>query len=198
MLQAFDHSLFFTLNASPDTPLWAITLGVVAAKYVIYLIPAMLTGLWLWGDSHSRQTALHVLLVTAITLLCNSLIGQIWPTPRPFVAGIGHHFLAHAPTPSFPSNHLGIFVSTGLVLMLHGTRRLGTLTLGLGVIVAWARIFTGVHFPLDMAGAAVVSLSAYAVTRPVWSRTGPRVTAALEHVYRCVFAKPIAAGWVRR
>lgn len=197
MTDALNHSLFLFINADPDTPAALVDAGVLIAKRVIYLLPPMLVAMWLWGSSEYRNTALKALIVTAIALGCNQLIGTYMPTQRPFELGIGHTFLAHAPTFSFPSNHLTIFFSVGLCLARGAAARLGIFVLMSGLVVAWARVFVGVHFPLDMVGAVIVSVGVYVLVTPLWNRWGMTITMQLERVYRRVMALPISAGWIR-
>ena len=197
MTDALNHSLFLIINADPDTPAALVDAGILIAGRVIYLLPPMLAAIWLWGNSQYRNSALKALVVTAIALGCNQLIGIYMPTQRPFELGVGYTFLAHAPTPSFPSNHLTIFFSVGLCLMRGAASRLGVLVLISGLVVAWARVFVGIHFPLDMAGAVVVAIVVYAAVTPVWNRCGMTITTRLERVYRRIMALPISAGWLR-
>ena len=91
-----------------------------------------------------------------------------------------------------------MFASVGLSLLLGGRRRLGAAVLGAGVAVAWARIFLGLHFPLDMVGGVGVAALAYVLLAPLWRRAGEPLTNGAERLYRAVLARPIAAGWVRR
>ncbi|MCR4298610.1 MAG: undecaprenyl-diphosphatase, partial [Gallionella sp.] len=68
----------------------------------------------------------------------------------------------------------------------------------LGVCVAWARIFLGVHFPLDMIGAVAVAGTVWLGISPVWRRVGNGLTAQAGVIYRALLARPIALGWIRR
>ncbi|MBS0246461.1 MAG: phosphatase PAP2 family protein, partial [Proteobacteria bacterium] len=66
--------------------------------------------------------------------------------------------LAHAPENSFPSDHTTFFLTTGFALIAtRGAPGFGKLVSLLGVLVAWARIYLGVHFPVDMLASAVVA-----------------------------------------
>lgn len=70
----------------------------------------------------------------------------------------------------------------------------GGLALLTGVAVAWARVFLGVHFPLDMLGAVVVAGVAYMVIAPLWHLAGGTVTRCVIAPYPKLLARPIALG----
>src|SRR5699024_2061348 len=197
-MAAFDHSLCLLINANPDSPLWAVDLGRLVAKQIIYLIPMLLVSMWLWGRSLQRNTALQALLTTAIALGANQLIGLWLPLDRPFVDGLGTTLLAHAPTPSFPSNHYTIFLCVGIALLRRHQPIMGVVLVLTGTVVAWSRIFVGIHYPSDMLGAIVVALASHAAISPFWQQHGDALTHHCQRLYRRVLAIPIAAGWLKR
>jgi undecaprenyl-diphosphatase len=64
--------------------------------------------------------------------------------------------------------------------------------------MAWARIYLGVHFPFDIAGAALVSvLSAWLCVLSGRWFAAPVVRVAML-AYRPLFAPLIRRGWVSR
>lgn len=73
----------------------------------------------------------------------------------------------------------------------------GALILLFGIAVSWARVFLGVHFPLDIVGAVVVAISVYVVLAPLWKLGGEPTSRAIIVVYRKILARPIAVGWLR-
>ena len=79
--------------------------------------------------------------------------------------GVGKALMPHAMENSFPSDHGVVFFSIGLALWwIVATRRWGMVVTALGLIVAWSRVYVGVHFPMDMLGAFVVALLSVGVT----------------------------------
>jgi undecaprenyl-diphosphatase len=83
-------------------------------------------------------------------------------------------------------------------LLLSGEGLLAVIVIVGGLLVAWARIFPGVHFPLDMIGAIGVAIIAFFLLSPVSQLAGVRITRRLEDVYRRLLFLPITAGWIRR
>lgn len=195
-LEALNQTLFLTINATPSTPASLIDVARFIADYVIYLVPLSLIAMWLSGDAQRRETALHACCVALLALGINQVIGMLWPHPRPFVMGIGHTFLDHAPDSSFPSDHGTVFACVALTLLLKGVPRYGIAILLAGLAVAWARVFVGVHFPLDMAGAVIVASVAIFLLAPFWQLLGASLTRGLIAVYRKLLAWPIGRGWL--
>lgn len=174
-----------------------VSTALVSANYLIWLVPLILVMMWLSGDSQRREVALRACCVALLALGVNQLIGLVWQHPRPFMIGLGHTFLAHAPDSSFPSDHATIFASIALPLLFGRMCWLGGMTLVVGIIVAWARVFLGVHFPLDMIGAAAVACIAYAAIARLWQTGGTAMTDLLITLYRTLLAWPISRGWLR-
>jgi len=196
-VETLNRTVFLALNATPATPHWLIVAGVTIANYAILLVPVLLVSLWLAGGDERRALAVHACLVGLLALGINQLIGMAWYHPRPFVAGTGHTFLAHAPDSSFPSDHATLLSAISLTFLYGGKRLPGLLAALVGVAVAWARVFVGVHWPLDMVGAVVVAALACMLGSPLWRIGGMAVTRALIAVYRKILARPIEQRWLR-
>lgn len=197
-IEAFNRTLFLQINGGDGTLAWLIQVAIGIADDLIYLIPLLLLGMWLWGDSTRRSQAIKACLVTLLALGANQVIGLVWQHPRPFMIGLGHAWIPHAADSSFPSDHMTVFAGVGLTLLLDGALWFGLATLIGGLSIAWARVFLGVHFPLDMLGAVGVAACSYLIASPLWHRAGMAITGLAERLYRTVLARPISAGWIRR
>lgn len=197
-LEQLNQILFLRMNARLDTEGWHLRLAAFVADDFIYAIPLVLLALWFWGGNRERNIALKAVAVTFVALGINQLLAMLWPHPRPFMMGLGHTFIAHASDSSFPSDHATVFAGIGLTLVFAGRRiAIGWGVLLLGLAVAWARIYLGVHFPLDMVGAAAVALSVYLPISPFWHRFGDALASWGNSIYRKLLAWPIAMGWIR-
>jgi undecaprenyl-diphosphatase len=108
-----------------------------------------------------RRTVVDATLAVAGALVLNLGLALLWPRARPFVAGVGQAWMAHAATGSFPSDHLTVqWTVAGILLLQRSTYRWGVAVALLGLPMAWARIYLGVHYPGDMLGALWVSAMA--------------------------------------
>lgn len=161
----FNDHLFLFLNAPahPGTPLRLAADAI--AEYLIYVAMALVAALWIWGDARRRGALLATVAGISLALGINQLLGMMWYEPRPFVVGLGHTLIHHAPDNSFPSDHATFMWSLGFGLLATGTaRRWGLLVAIAGFAVAWARVFLGVHFPIDMAASFLVGLAGAALS----------------------------------
>lgn len=197
-LELLNRKVFLWLNGAEGTPAWEVSIAVVLGDTLIYLVPLALLWMWLWGDFARRSLALNVFVVVMVAVGVNQLIGLAWQHPRPFMVGLGHAWIPHQADSSFPSDHVTVLSAFGLTLLAGGAATLGSLMLVIALVVSFARVFLGVHFPLDMVGAfAVAGICLVAVT-PIWGSLGARVTNSLERIYRNVCAWPISKGTFRR
>jgi undecaprenyl-diphosphatase len=198
-LEILNQAIFLHLNADLTTSPWEISTAIFVADYLIYLVPLILVSLWCWGNESQRGLALKACIVTLVALGINQLLSIAWQHPRPFMMGLGHTFIPHVADSSFPSDHVTVFAAIGLTLVFANIRSVaGWAVLLLGVCVAWARIFIGVHFPLDMIGAVAVAGATWLGIGPVWRWFGNELTAQAVVIYRSLLARPIALGWIRR
>jgi len=197
-MEHLNDTLFLLINAPQHPAAWTLFLARLLARYVIWAYPLILALCWLRGGEQIRRAALEAALAGILGLLISGLIGLAWQHPRPFVMGLGHVFLHHAADSSFPSDHLTFIWAVSFALMFHAaSRRLGLVLAIVGLPVAWSRIYLGVHFPLDMVGAAVVAgLAAWLCARA----RHPFVDVVFGWavcLYRFLFAALIRRGWLR-
>lgn len=196
-MEALNHALFLQINAAPTLPHWLIAVSLLIANALIFAVPLTLAGMWLASGDKRREAALRAAFVASIALGINQLIGMVWYHPRPFVIGLGHTFMPHAPDSSFPSDHVTLLSAVACTLLYNRQRLPGALVLGIAIAVAWARVFVGVHYPFDVIGAACVGWVVYLLTAPLWKRIGAPLSRMVIDAYRKLLARPIGHGWLR-
>lgn len=197
-METFNNALFLRINGGANSPQWLVHTAVVVGEYLIYLVPLLLVATWLWGNRSHRELAVKAFTVAVLGIGMNQAIAVFWEHPRPFVVGIGHTWISHAPDSSFPSDHMTVLACIGLSLWFDSARGLGLVTVCCALAVAWARVFLGVHFPLDMVGAVGVAALSCIIAASLWRRMGAATMDLAETLYRAVLAKPIARQWIRR
>ena len=196
-MEELNEALFLLVNASehPNTVLLAV--AKLFADYAIWLVPLALVVGWLRGGERTRKLMLEATTAGLAGLMMNQVIGLVWQHPRPFMIGLGHTFIPHVADSSFPSDHLTLLWAVSFSFLMHQRpRSAGAVLALLGLPMAWARIYLGVHFPLDMVGAATVAaLSAWLCLREERWFVEPTFQWA-NAIYRRLFAPLIRRGWV--
>lgn len=105
-----------------------------------------------------RRTAIQMLLAMGFAWLVTRGIQMYWPQPRPFMLGIGTHWVQHAASPSFPSRHAAVGLAFGFAGVVGSPKRWVGLTLLVGgLLIAWSRVALGLHFPVDVVAGALIA-----------------------------------------
>ena len=164
MLDNLNNSWFLLLNAHNGDADIVRLAAVFLAQYLNWVVGLALTAYLL--ATKQPKLWLKLLGSCALAMTLAYLIGHFYYHPRPFMLGLGQTLVGQHDTSSVPSRHLTFYWA--LVLPLCGfvrTRRLGLGLVVFGLAEAWARIYVGVHYPLDMLGSLLVALAASSV---VW------------------------------
>lgn len=165
-MEAINRALFLAINAGAHPPAAILFAARALAQGLVPVAVLQFLFAWVRGDRTRRGALLTATLAMLVGLGVNELIGLVYFHPRPFMIGLGHQYLAHPPDNSFPSDHGTFLWSLGFgLLAAGGAAALGTWLVLAGFAVAWARVYLGVHFPFDMAGAFLVALAMAALVR---------------------------------
>jgi undecaprenyl-diphosphatase len=183
-MMSLNHQLFLVLNASDGASPTTISVAQVLADDVIYLVPVVLIGLWVWGRSSARAGLLATAIAGPLALLANQAIGLFWYEPRPFMIGLGRTLLHHMPENSFPSDHTTLIVTIGIGLLATGAaRRWGVIVVTTGILVGWARIYLGLHFPIDIFSSVLIAALVGMAAALLMPAVGVWVAPTIERMY---------------
>ncbi|UKS25518.1 undecaprenyl-diphosphatase [Paenibacillus sp. HWE-109] len=165
-----DYDLFQMINQLGDkfsflNPL--MCLFASQAEYVFYLGIVIY---WFMKKGSHRRMVTEAILSACLAFMGSVLISKVYYEDRPFVS---HHVLqliSHPANASFPSDHaIGAFV-IATTIWLH-RRKAGRLWLVLAGCIALSRVWTGVHYPSDVIGGAIIGALAACVVHRVFKRS---------------------------
>ena len=200
-MDQLNQTLFALINGPADPAPATLILAQFLADWVLYLVAAGLVIGWLRAGAETRRALVRVALTMVLALAVNFTIAALWYHPRPFELGIGNQLIAHAPETSFPSDHATILFAVAFSLFAFSAARLWAwLALVAAVAVSWARVWLGIHWPLDMLGSIVVALGAVWIAALVRNTRGiNRVTTFALNVFdRLLDLARIPPRWVQR
>ncbi|MDP6461583.1 MAG: phosphatase PAP2 family protein, partial [Gemmatimonadota bacterium] len=120
----------------------------------IPLVVLLLVGLARGSGSTRVGILFAIVAVAATDLLVDDAIKPWFERPRPFKELDDVRKLIGAHDYSFPSAHAANTFAAGVFLSLRFRGWWPSLLLA--AVVAWSRVYCGVHYPLDILGGAVV------------------------------------------
>jgi undecaprenyl-diphosphatase len=167
--------LYLTINDFARSTVWLHAPVTAYAKYGLLVFAGLLlVGWWVARDRPDRVMAAALLapVSTVLAVAINQPIIRHVAETRPYVVHPDALVLvSRTSDPSFPSDHAAMAgaVAVGLLLV---SRRLGLLASACALVMAFARVYVGAHFPADVLaglalGAGVALIVWVLLRRPV-------------------------------
>ena len=155
MSGSLDYDLFRATNGLAGRSQAVDAIIVACAKFLPVVFALVLVTLWLTWKPTNQRAAFLAGISALVALGIGQLIGMALPRPRPYLTHQVNLLIAPTADTSFPSDHatLGFAVA---VLVWRYNRRAGTALLLLALVLAFARIFVGAHYPSDVLGGAAL------------------------------------------
>ena len=196
-LDQLNLSLFHLLNVPDQASIWMINYASLIAHDLVYFF-LLIFAIALFRGSYEVKTGIiKAFIFTAITLLMSEVLSAVLNTPRPFVMDVGRTLLEHAPTGSFPSNHMSIFSGIAFAYYFSPQRDLGRILIWTAWLVAWSRVYVGVHFPIDMLGAFLMAITVNLAGLPLWWKYQDKLMRFILNIHLSLFAPLIRMGWIK-
>lgn len=172
-LERFDVALFRLINDGWNTPaLDAFFLFLSRPPYRAGLFLVLIALLCWSGRRRGREAALVVIVAVALAdQLSSNLLKDLFDRVRPCFALEDVRLLwpRQAQSPSFPSGHAANSAAAAAVLWrVGGAWRWAALLAA--VLIAYSRIYIGVHYPLDAVGGLLVGLASGLAANFLWIR----------------------------
>jgi undecaprenyl-diphosphatase len=124
---------------------------IVIGVALLFFIP------WRSNLVDRRRAAFTATAAAGLALLIAQPIANAIDRARPFIAhpSQAHLLIARSTDPSFPSDHATGAFAIAVAIWLYD-RTFGAVFLGLAVLVSFARVYVGTHYPGDVLGGAVL------------------------------------------
>lgn len=161
----FDRELLLWLNgfAGSYKP-FDNFISIIASDYLMPLLFSLsMFGLWFVGKGIAERRRYQFIVLLGISSIGLSniavfVINAIWSRPRPFLElEVINTVFYHATDPSFPANPVVIGFAAGSAAWL-ANRKFGYCLMGLSLIYGFSRVYSGVFYPTDIIGGAVVGI----------------------------------------
>ena len=169
------YALFETIQSWTGDPVLD-ELMVLIATYLILIIPLSLIALWLVGH---RRRSFTIFVITVAAIAIAQLLGLGFYHDPPHLQGY-ETILENDPENAFPSNHAASIFGFAAGTIYVRYRRFAGIALAFALLIGFARVYTGLHFPIDIAGGALAAALAVAVlvpSRPVVESVFVRIRA---------------------
>ncbi|WP_425877969.1 phosphatase PAP2 family protein [Acinetobacter sp. TWP2-2-3] len=189
--------LFHILNVPDQASIWIINYASLIAHDLVYLFLLIFAIAWFRGSYEVKTGIIKAFIFTAITLFMSEVLSAVLNTPRPFVMDVGRTLIEHAPTGSFPSNHMSIFSGIAFAYYFSPQRDLGRILIWTAWLVAWSRVYVGVHFPIDMLGAFLMAIIVNLAGLPLWWKYENQIINFILGIHYWLFSPLIRMGWIK-
>lgn len=151
-----DTALFELLNGQWTCRFLDVVMPVLTDfdHWRVPVILLVLVGLTRGGGNTRVKLLFAVLAVAATDQLSSTVAKSLFARARPFDVLVGVRQLVDAHGYSFPSSHAANTFAAGTFLALRFPRWRPVLVIP--VLVAYSRVYVGVHYPSDVLGGAAL------------------------------------------
>lgn len=137
------------------------------AEYVFYLGVVVY---WFTRQETHRRMVAQSLLSASIALAFSGILSHFFYRDRPFVTHSVLQLIPHPANASFPSDHAtaAFVIATSIWV---SRRKAGNVWLILAACIAFSRVWTGVHYPSDVIGGAVIGIITVLIVNQLFLRS---------------------------
>jgi len=163
--RSVDTTWLSAVVAGPSPKTWLLRGACITASHSCWPLLALMA--FHAGQDPTRWAELLLCLVCAGAVQwVAKRLARRWNTPRPFALGLCPNYLNHSARGGFPSAHAVVMGTIAGFCCIWMPPESLLPVLVLTAATAWARVYTGAHFPLDVlvgttVGAGVGVLAAW-------------------------------------
>lgn len=159
-ISAFDRHWFHIVNGWTTVSPLLNDLAKVLAKLAPELWLVVFIVMWFWPprvQNNARRAVVYAVVSGILALVINLIISHVSYQPRPFVVEPVHLLLKHSADSAFPSDHAA--GSFGFAVgLFYSSKRAGIWGLVFAAAVSVARVFVGLHWPMDVIAGAIIGV----------------------------------------
>jgi undecaprenyl-diphosphatase len=126
------------------------------AAYLVF--GAVLVLALLWFHRAGLRAGLAVGIGAVVAVLIGQVLSSVFPESRPFVVDHFIPLISHPADGSFPSDHL-LVLGALVGGCMPASRRLAAVTAVMALLVAVARVYVGIHHPVDVAAGFLIGVA---------------------------------------
>lgn len=171
---SWDYSLFSWINnAAGNHPAIDAIMRFLSkdAEYLFYLAVIVY---WFTRKRENRKMVVQALASACLAFVIGTILSHLFYRDRPFVAHQVHQMIEHAANASFPSDHsIGSFVIAFSIFLFR--KKDGVVWMLLAALIAFSRIWNGVHYPTDVLSGAILGILSSVLVYQLFTKlTWPR------------------------
>lgn len=163
-MSSSDVKLFYAINGLAGRSHFWDQVFIFASKYAIAIFGIILA-IYFFKNRRIFWTGLASVIFSRVFF--TEIIRYLYSRPRPFLnlQNVRQLIEKNGAEPSFPSGHAAILFSIAFVVYLYH-KKIGVILIAVALLMTFARIYTGVHYPSDILGGIVTAgLSVYLVRK---------------------------------
>lgn len=156
---------------------------IFCASYLVYVVFVVAVSCLLYlVVKREWKPVIYFMATLAVTFILLQLMSMFNFDHRPFMDYHLTQLVAHASGKSFPSDHTTVTAGIAFGLLFFTRfKKLGVAVLVAACLIGFARVFVGIHYPLDILGGVTTGLVGGAVTFGIYklieSKQKPRQVA---------------------
>ena len=172
-MSELNATLFGIFGGGFDPHPGALRLAMALAVGTTWASAALLLAT-VWLRPALRIRIVLVLLVAGLASLLSRELAAAIAMPRPFMVGLSPLHLEHGMRPGLPSTHATVMFTVAFMLAFdRRLRTIGMAVLAMAALTGWARVYVGVHFPIDIGAGALLGLCIAVAARAAEARLPP-------------------------